>query len=149
MTRFSIHNPAAPNQLAARDEPTTVFENLWDTPLNRRGHIRFNKPRNTVSLVGLATGKVTALSSTYVEGLGGHVIVLHVAGSSYWAGRGDRGYAGATVLTVLVEREPRGLGGGEASYRYVELSRAVETKANADAREAATAKVIERLAADL
>src|SRR6187431_2043649 len=93
-----------------------VFDALWDAPMSDRGFLRVNGPRSTVTLQGLDCGKTTALSIRTDEVLGGHVVVLHTEGSSYWVGRTmARSYAGAEVQTVLVEREPRSIGGGEAS----------------------------------
>jgi hypothetical protein len=128
---------------------TTVFETLWDTPMSNRGHIRFDARTNTVTLVGRAHGKVTALSMKSDAVLGGNVIVLHEEGSSYWRARGESAYAPAEVSTILVEFEPRSIGGGVASYHYVTLTNPVEVKGNATSRSDATARVIARLGADL
>jgi hypothetical protein len=60
-------------------------------------------------------------------------------------GRGIQGYAGAEYLTILVEDQPRTVGGKQASYRYVALSQAVEAKSSDVIRTTQTSLVIDRL----
>lgn len=122
---------------------TTVFETLWDAPMSARGFIRLTP--STVTLVGQQTGKVTALSIRPNEALGGNVVVLHTEGASYWRGRGEQGYAPASVQTVLVQSEPKSTGVGEAVYRYVVLSQADDVKSTAPARALLTQHVAKRL----
>lgn len=124
---------------------TTVFETLWDAPMSNRGFVRFNAKRNTVTLQGLQSGKVTAVSIRPNPVLGGNIVVLHEEGGSYFVGRGMQGYAAASLQTVVVESEPRSYVNGEASYRYVVLSQSDEAKSSATLRQTSTAKVIERL----
>lgn len=127
-------------------EPTaSVFDSLWETTMSDRGFVSFDARTNTVDLQGLHTGKVTALSARLNEVLDGYVTVLHEEGGSYFVGRGMQSYAGATTRTILVEQEPRSIGSGQATYRYVTLSSPVETKTNTALRSASTQLVIERL----
>jgi hypothetical protein len=124
-----------------------VFQSLWDARMSNRGHISFDSRGDTVTLVGLQTGKVSALSVRTNDALGGHVVVLHVAGSSYFVGRGIQGYAGAEVQTILIENRPSSGAGTQRTYRYVVLSSPVEVKGNEATRITQTSIVIQRLEA--
>lgn len=128
---------------------TDVFDSLWRAPMSNRGTISFDSRHSTATLVGLDCGKVSAVSIKSNADLGGYVVVLHIAGSHYFRGRGQQGYAGAEYLTILMEGEPRAFGAGQASYRYVELSKGVEAKSSDAIRTTQTSLVIERLQKDM
>jgi hypothetical protein len=124
-----------------------VFESLWSARMSSRGHVAFDSRGDTVvTLVGLQTGRVSVLSVRTHDALGGHVVVLHVAGSSYWSGRGVVGYAGAEVQTILVEHRPSSAASTQRTYRYVVLSGASPATSNAAEREATTRSSLDRLA---
>lgn len=111
-----------------------VFETLWENSLSlSRGWLSFAGSEEEIKIHGLTHGKLTVVGVARVEALG-VVLTLHEAGSSYWAGRGDRGYAGATTYTVLILP----IDGQDNFWRYVQLSRPVEVKGTDATRAAKT-----------
>lgn len=89
-----------------------LFQSLFDAPASSRGFLRFHD--GYVEFVGQETGRITILGGRTVPGLG-TVLTLHEEGHSYWSGRGQRGYSGARVQVVLIQRSDDGL------TRYVDM----------------------------
>lgn len=91
-----------------------VFESLWSAPLSRRGTLRLSLSDAGVRLLGQEHGVCTVVGVQRVSALG-VTLVLHEEGRKYWSSRGQQSYAGASMLTVLVEP------GSGTAFRYVEL----------------------------
>lgn len=94
-----------------------AFDAAWDTPLNRRGH--FDPTKSTVSFQEHGMIQFTSFLPAPKPFANTTIIAtVHEAGRSYWAGRGDRGYAPASRHTWLMRRMP----GDKAIWRYVQIA---------------------------
>ena len=98
------------------DTTLTPFDKLWDAAMSQRGWFNVE----THKFQGLVTGTLNLLSVQYTAGLG-YVATVHEAGSSFWASRGERGYAPAQLHTLLLDGDQQNL--GKATFvKYVLLA---------------------------
>lgn len=120
----------------------SAFDLLWGYPGSTRGYLSLGN--TSVTFHGQAQGKATAIGASTVGGLG-RLLVVHEEGHSYWASRGDRGYAPARIHTLLIEstsHDPDHHVTGD--YRYVELTD-TELIPSQHARATKHASIITRL----
>lgn len=110
------------------DEDISAWDAMWARASNR-GHLAIRP--HSVDLTGIEHG-LTLVIGKHQTKLG-TVLVLHEAGRSYFSGRGQRGYAPASIKTVLIG--PKGSGSHGDLYPYIDLAE-VPASTSADEREA-------------